>query len=314
MIEPSYEEVRYQLQQTREALKSREQRLRELGVDDWVPLPAEEQPAVIKTCGHIKEDGWSCDSPAVTDRDLCHFHLGSRGRRLKMARARSRGERWLLQVPPLENLYSLQVGLMQVQDAMTNGQLDRRLGGVILYGLQQAADDLRLARKVWEDSDRFDNVGKVTWPGFEREHGLPKGFDVNTPPDEAFPQPAASPAAMEARGEDLVTEDDIELEDLAAQDPEACRRRAKQLSRKYRRRLHHDEEKLARACRILEAARRNEEAGRKAPDKVTADARPIDSAAGAGAADPGASAIGEAARKSPQVEACKKGQPVEGAS
>lgn len=137
MIEPSYEEVRYQLQQTREALKSREQRLRELGVDDWVPLPAEEQPAVIKTCGHIKEDGWSCDSPAVTDRDLCHFHLGSRGRRLKMARARSRGERWLLQVPPLENLYSLQVGLMQVQDAMTNGQLDRRLGGVILYGLQQ---------------------------------------------------------------------------------------------------------------------------------------------------------------------------------
>ena len=70
----------------------------------------------------------------------------------------------------------------------------------------------------------------------------------------------------------MVTEDDVELEDLLARDPEACKRRALALARKYRRRLRHEEEKLARACRILEAARRNDEARKKQPSTAgTAD-------------------------------------------
>ena len=318
MSEHSYEEIRAELVEARQALESRERRLRELGVTDWEPKPPEK--IVIKTCHHIKEDGSRCGSAAVTDRDYCHFHLSIRGRRLKMARARARGERFSVELPPLEDLYSVQVGIQQVLDALLRGQLDRHMGGVVLYGLQQAASNVRLPQEVWNESDRFNNVGKITWRGFEKEHGLPEGFDVDTPPDEAFPPAATSPATIALAGEELVTEDDIELEELAGRDPEACKRRALQLARKYRRRLHHDEDKLARACRILEAARRNDEAlqAQKKQPSTAGTAAATGSSEGAVPAEPDTAppasadlslagaeegtAIGGGPKKSPQGE------------
>src|SRR5271167_3596749 len=107
--EPSYEELRDDLEETRQALESRERRLRELGVTDWESQPVKQEKVVIPTCHHIKENGRRCGSAAVSDRDYCHFHLSIRGRRLKMARARARGERYCVELPPLEDLYSVQV-------------------------------------------------------------------------------------------------------------------------------------------------------------------------------------------------------------
>src|SRR5271166_333186 len=140
MSEPSYEELRVELKETKQKLESRESRLRELGVDDWEPKPAiPKEPVIIKTCNHIKENGFCCGSAAATGRDYCYFHLSIRGRRLKMARARARGQRWRLELPPLEDLYSVQVSITQVIAAMADGHIDRGLGGGMLYGLQQAA-------------------------------------------------------------------------------------------------------------------------------------------------------------------------------
>ena len=313
MIEPTYEELRADLKETKEKLQSREAKLRELGVTDLEPKPLPpEEKIIIPICHHIKENGRRCGSPAVDDRDYCYFHLNIRGRRLKMARARARGEHWRLELPPLEDLYSVQVGLQQVLDAMSCGQIDRGMGYGMLYGLQQAATNLRLTHDVWQQSGRFENQERITWQGFEEEHGLPQGFDVDTSPDEAFPPPKASPGAITATGEAGVTEDDIELEELLARDPKACVRRAAQLARKYQRRLQHEEDKLARACRILEAARRNEEARRKAPASLSteaprSDAQVVSAEAEAPAADGGA-------RKAPQGEANKKDEAAEDAS
>src|SRR5271157_1834312 len=201
MAEPSYEELRVRLKETEQTLKSRELKLRELGVDDWEPKPvAPKEPVVIKTCNHIRENGAFCRSAAVTGRDYCHFHLGVLGRRLKMARARARGQRWRLELPPLEDLYAVQVAIMQVLDALAHEQLDSRRGGLMLYGLQQAATNLRCPQEVWERSCRFDNVEEVQWDGFEQEHGLPKNFDVDTPPEVAFPPAAAAPATLPSVG------------------------------------------------------------------------------------------------------------------
>src|SRR5271165_1932750 len=199
MSEPSYEELRVELKETKQKLESRESRLRELGVTDWEPKPAiPKEPVIIKTCNHIKENGFCCGSAAATGRDYCYFHLSIRGRRLKMARARARGERWSLELPPLEDLYSVQVALMQVLDALAHQQMDRHTGGLMLYGLQQAATNLRCPQEVWDQSARFDDVEEIEWKGFEKEHGLPENFDVDTPPDVAFPPPASEPAAAEA--------------------------------------------------------------------------------------------------------------------
>ncbi len=291
MSEHSYEELRAELVEARQALDSRERRLRELGVTDWEPKPPEK--VVIKTCRHVKENGFCCGSPAVSDRDYCHFHLSIRGCRLKMARARARGERFSVELPPLEDLYAVQVGIQQVLDALLRGQLDRHLGGVVLYGLQQAASNVRLPQEEWDQSARFNRIGKTTWRGFEKAHGLPQDLDVDTPPDEAFPPPVTSPGTIALDGEELVTEDDIELEELAERDPAACKRRALQLARKYRRRLRHEEDKLARACRILEAARRNDEARKKEPSTAGTAAAPSSAEAISAQPDTGSAASGE---------------------
>ncbi len=327
MSEPCYEELRVQLKEAKEKLVSREARLRELGVTDWEPKPVKEEKVVIPICHHIKENGRRCGSAAVTDRTYCHFHLGIRGRRLKMARARARSERWRLELPPLEDLYAVQVGIQQVLDALASGQLDRRLGGVMLYGLQQAGANVRLPQEVWEESRPFNNVGKTTWPGFEKEHGLPEGFDVDTAPEEAFPPPVTSPVTISLEGEELVTEDDVDLEDLLARDPEACQRRALQLAGKIQRRLRREEEKLARARRILEAARRNVQAQKKEPSPVSTAASLHSSAesvnagreatASGGVALAGveeAVALGEGAKKAPQGEPIQQEEGAEDAS
>jgi hypothetical protein len=173
-------------------LEAREQKLRELGVEDWEPKPVPEpEPVVVKLCRHIRVNGKRCRSAAVSQRDYCYFHLDYRGRRLKMARARARGQHWRLELPPLEDLYAVQVGLMQVIEAMADEHLDARRGGLMLYGLQQAATNLRAPAEVWERSCRFDNVEEIEWPGFEQEHGVPAGFDIETPPEVAFPPPPA---------------------------------------------------------------------------------------------------------------------------
>src|SRR5208337_3996325 len=151
MSDLSYEELRYKLEETTEKLDSREARLRELGVTDWEPKPKEkdeEKPVAtyeelkakldavrdelhidlekpnIELCHHPRENGKLCRAAAVKERRYCKYHLEMRGRRLKMARARARRERWLVELPPLESLYAVQVGLQHVLDAMASGQLD----------------------------------------------------------------------------------------------------------------------------------------------------------------------------------------------
>ena len=293
MAEPCYEELRVTLDETKRKLESREQRLRELGIDDWepkVPPAADWEPApraweptppaekvVVKLCRHIRVNGKRCRGVATTGRDYCYYHLDDLGRRLKMARARARGQPWRLDLPPLEDLYAVQVSLTQVIAAMAEGHIDRSLGGVMLYGLQQAATNLRLPKEVWEGSYHFDDVKEVECPAFEKEHDVPAGFDLNTPPEEAFPPPQepaaeALPRIVGALGEAVVTEDDVELDELKDTDREAYQRRRAQIDRKRRRKLDRRERKLARARRVVEAVRRNEEA-RKQPGTAGPDAR-----------------------------------------
>ena len=115
-----------------------------------------------------------------------------------MARARARSERWRVELPPLEDLYAVQVGIQRVLDAVAGEQLERSQAWAMLYGLQQAATNLRLPKEVWEDSDHFGDGEQCELVNFAKEHGLPEDMDVDTPPDEAFPPPAASAEAAEA--------------------------------------------------------------------------------------------------------------------
>ncbi len=148
----------------------------------------------IQTCNHIKENGVFCGSPALAGRDFCYFHLRLRVRRVAMARARAHGQRWRLDLPALEDMYSVQVSLMRVLEALADDQIETRRAGLILYGLQQAATNLRDA-KAWDaDCNRFETADDTdglaeTYDCMEEEFGLPEEAQVDDSQGWAYPTP-----------------------------------------------------------------------------------------------------------------------------
>jgi hypothetical protein len=158
-----------------------------------------------KTCKHVKENGIFCQSPVLRGRDYCYFHLRVRVRRLSMARAQAQGAMWRLDLPALEDMHSVQSALMQVLDALAAGHLDPKRAGLLLYGLQQAATNIRSVTG-WLGRSRYqidgEDSGRVeSRPELETEFSLPKGTDIDLPPAVAFPplvaQSEAEPAELQ---------------------------------------------------------------------------------------------------------------------
>ncbi len=191
-----------------------------------------------------------------------------------MARARARREPYHLVLPILEDLNAVQVARMQVMDALTSGQLDRKLGGTLLFGLQGIAGDLRSAKapRLGVYDPAIDTAPRASeYPDFEAQYDLPAGLDLSQPPEVVFAAEALQAAAdAEARvkGERSayrsnrqreVSREDIELEEiLIAQGEEACGKRSAELERQEWKRIEQERQKIAQARQIVEAARRNE--------------------------------------------------------
>ena len=151
------------------------------------------------TCTHIKEDGTYCGSPALVNRRYCYFHLNLRGRRLRRARALRDQVNYPLDLPPLEDLASVQVALSEVVQALGSGQLDQRTGGKMLYGIQQTVALMKYRAKLeatQPDSEAVPqvraplsgaNLGSPSshaahvqeYPGFEQEYAINPGGDVD---------------------------------------------------------------------------------------------------------------------------------------
>jgi hypothetical protein len=151
------------------------------------------------TCTHMKEDGTYCGSPAPRHRKYCYSHLAHRGRRLRRARALRDQVNYRLDLPPLEDLASVQVALSEVVQAMGSGQLDQRTGGKMLYGIQQTVALMKYRAQLQAaqpDSEAVSqasaplsgaNLGSPSshaapvqeYPGFEEEYAINPGGDVD---------------------------------------------------------------------------------------------------------------------------------------
>ena len=132
-----------------------------------------------KHCQHTRENGIFCGAPPLRNEDYCYFHLELLGRRMHMAKARALGERWELRLPPIEDIFSVQSGLMQVIDAVTADRIDLKHAHFLLSALRLAAANIR--GKGWKDSscvenDWIDDLScVVSYPGFAQAHNLPQG-------------------------------------------------------------------------------------------------------------------------------------------
>ena len=145
-------------------------------------------------CHHVNPAGVFCGCPPVNKRNYCFWHLHETGRRMKAARARSRSERVFIQLPVLDDLHAVQVGLMQLAEAIAHGEIDHHSGRLMLSVLRLAASNLKSHHGWYAKSDihtfGVDSNIVIEDPGFEHQYALPKGFDLDVEPEAAFPPPA----------------------------------------------------------------------------------------------------------------------------
>jgi hypothetical protein len=128
---------------------------------------------MIRHCEHVKANGHFCGSPAMRGRNYCFFHIIDIGRRLRLKRYFDHG----LQAPPielplLEDAASIQLGLMQVTDALLKGMLDLKTAGLVLYSLQTASSNLRNMQKEAEADAKASTAICNRYDSFEQDYEL----------------------------------------------------------------------------------------------------------------------------------------------
>ena len=102
----------------------------------------------VPLCGHLKQDGVPCGSPALRGKKLCYFHQRVHKRSQYAASVIRRADILGPKLPPMKSLADIQVALHEVMDAIIEDRIPPRRAGAVLFGLQQAAIPLRKPRQA----------------------------------------------------------------------------------------------------------------------------------------------------------------------
>ena len=144
-----------------------------------------------RTCTYIHDDGGICNSAAVTDRNLCLYHLRHRARLMRMAQYRARGERFDLQLPPLESMFAVQTALTQLSEALAADMIELKRADRLIRVLNIASRNLLKSDK-WPASP-YHSDQPAPAVNLTTDYGLPHDLDLDTPPELAFPSPPRPP-------------------------------------------------------------------------------------------------------------------------
>ncbi len=141
-----------------------------------------------KLCKHIHNDGRACGSAAAKGRDYCSYHLDYRIRQHRMAQYRARGQRFSLQLPPLESMHAVQSALTQLSEAVAADMIDLKRADRLMGLLTIASRNLLKADKWPASPYHSDQPGPAV--DLAAQYGLPADLDIDTPPELAFPPPS----------------------------------------------------------------------------------------------------------------------------
>lgn len=149
-----------------------------------------------RNCQHVLTNGALCNAPPLRNRSYCHFHLDLIGRRMRAARARARRQVVPMKMPLFEDLHALQVGLMQLGDAIQHNEIDVQRGRLLLSVLRLAASNLK-CKQSWAmpahpNTDRETYVS-TSYDSFEQTYDLPEDLDLSADPEQLFPPPEIEP-------------------------------------------------------------------------------------------------------------------------
>jgi hypothetical protein len=128
-------------------------------------------------------NGTQCGSPALNRKRQCFFHERAREQHNRIVKDQFKQARFVL--PVLEDANAVQMALMQVMQLLAWGEMDRKVAGLLLYGLQTASANLRNVDFepeeptevviMREDVERTD-IGGSQWD--------PEDFDLDEEEDE----------------------------------------------------------------------------------------------------------------------------------
>ena len=151
-----------------------------------------------RTCTYIRDDGNICNSAAVTDRNLCLYHLEHRARLMRMAQYRARGQRFYLQLPPLESMHAVQSALTQLSEALAADMIELKRADRLIRVLNIASRNLLKADK-WPASP-YHSASSERAPvesiDLTAHYGLPNDLDLNLSPELAFPPAKEFPSSV----------------------------------------------------------------------------------------------------------------------
>ena len=137
----------------------------------------------VPRCQHIKVNGTQCGSPRLRNRRYCFFHDRIRREQARIAADVSARRRFDL--PLLEDANSVQVALMKVIQMLGSGNLDHKTAGLMLYALQTASANLRIADfEVEEASDVVVDRDTVNATCINGPQWFEEDFEDRTGADE----------------------------------------------------------------------------------------------------------------------------------
>ncbi len=100
----------------------------------------------VPRCQHVKVNGTQCGSPALRRRRHCYSHDRMLDGKRRFATSRELKPRPVFSIGLLEDANAVQVALMQVLQLLGSGQMDMKMAGLMLYGLQTASANLKNTR------------------------------------------------------------------------------------------------------------------------------------------------------------------------
>ena len=146
-----------------------------------IPKEKENHDMQTRTCDYVKPNGEFCGSLALRGRDYCHFHLCYAGRRVRADKQdQTTDGPTLLDLPPLEDVNSIQIAVMQVMDALQRRRISPKVSGQLLYALQIASMNLKLGvdfRAGTREQSDNDAVLCSRYDCFEEDFGIAEQAD-----------------------------------------------------------------------------------------------------------------------------------------
>jgi biotin carboxyl carrier protein len=161
----------------------------------------------VPRCQHIKMNGVQCGSPALYRRRQCFFHERAREQHDRIVKDQLKQARFVM--PVLEDANAVQMALMQVMQLLAWGEMDRKVAGLLLYGLQTASANLRHMDVEPEPTEVVINRDEVQQTDIGGPQWDPADFDL----DEDEEQDSAD-EGVAAAGVPAITE--VVVKDPAA--------------------------------------------------------------------------------------------------